>query len=1445
MNEEQLSWEIIDKYFKETPHNLVKHHIDSYNDFVKNGIKQNFREKNPIKIYKKQNPETKEFDYQCRLYFGGKDGNKVYYGRPMIYDDGDRSHYMYPNEARLRNMTYGMTVHYDVDAEFTILTDAGERIEKTITLEKIFLGRLPIMLQSDLCILGGLSRDVRFNMGECRNDPGGYFIIDGKEKLIISQEKFADNMLNISDKGTEEYTHSAEIRSVSEDVSKPIRKLSIRIMAGTSSLRGGNIVVNIPNVRKPVPLFILMRALGVISDKEIIQHCLLNIEENSHYLELFRTSIHDAGPIFTQEAAIEYIRHLTKTKTVATVMHILMDYLLPHIGELNFKDKALYIGYIVRRLLRVVKNEEKATDRDSFKTKRIQTTGNLLYELFREYWNLDTKEIYKKFDKEYYFHENVYQNTDFISLIEKFYTTAFQERTLEKGFRKAFKGSWGSQEHTHIDGVVQDLNRLSFNSALSLLRKVNLPIDSNAKVVGPRILHMTQWGITDPLDTPDGGSIGLNKHLAIMTHITNGESGYPYIKMLRELGMLYLAECNFDMLNRHTKAFVNGAWVGIISNPQELQERLRALRRNGAFSLYTSIRFDILRNEFHVNTDAGRPCRPLIHIQDNKINYYRPNIADLFKTGKYTYKQLVSGFMDDKSKIKRDMPLELLQETAGVIDYIDTMESDSVLIATEPRDFVAHPATHMELHPTTILGVMGNQIIFPENNPVSRNQFSCGQSKQGISLYHTNYQVRIDKMGVVLNDGQIPLVKSRYMKYINNEEHPYGVNAIVAISCYSGYNVEDAILINRGAIERGLFRMTYFSMYETREESSKVSGSMIDSKIMKIEGQNVFKKKPGYDYSQLDDNGLVTENTILSDKVVLIGRASNTTDTPDAYVDSSVTPKKGQLGYVDKAFMTDGEEGFRIAKVRVREERYPSIGDKFCSRCGQKGTIGLIIPESDMPFTADGTRPDLIINPHALPSRMTIGQLIESLMGKAGLLYGAHGDCTAFVNKGPKHAEYGEMLTNMGYHSSGNEVLYNGMTGEQMESDIFIGPSYYMRLKHMVKDKINYRTRGPRTALTRQTVQGRANDGGLRIGEMERDGVIAHGLNHFLNESHMVRGDEYYMAICNNTGTMAIYNEDRNLFLSPGADGPIKFTTAIDETMNIENVSRYGRSFSIIRIPYTFKLLMQELGTMNISMRIITEDNVDQLYNMSYSNTAQIHNSSENSVKTRVPLITDFKYPKSVDTPSPVRTPYSDESSPYSDESSAYSNESTPYTPERNVSLPPYPASIRPQEEGDAYEEIYKARHPEEFDEEGKWIYEEESPKRYQTPPGPPPPEAESPKRYETPPPPEAESPQLEEENITMDIKEPPQILTAVSKEPVLERAPPSPEFYIPSDIVDSPEKREAYLEMRRKEEEERKNNPVFTGGAEELSLLTDIAEDETGEQLENDNGEKKFIVGN
>ena len=440
---------------------------------------------------------------------------------------------------------------------------------------------------------------------------------------------------------------------------------------------------------------------------------------------------------------------------------------------------------------------------------------------------------------------------------------------------------------------------------------------------------------------------------------------------------------------------------------------------------------------------------------------------------------------------------------------------------------------------------------------------------------------------------------------MNNEENPCGENAIVAIMAWNGYNVEDSILFNEGSLKRGLFRTTYYGMYESREESSKVTKTQVDAHFANIEKENVIGLKPGYDYSHLDEYGLIKENTPLDDKTVIIGKVVTNLENPDTSIDASTFPKKGQLGFVDKAFITEGEEGFRIAKVRVRDERVPAIGDKFASRCGQKGTIGLVIPEADMPFTAEGIRPDIIINPHAIPSRMTIGQLVETLMGKACCIYGGFGDCTAFVNKGPKNKRFGQMLNTMGFHSSGNELLYNGQTGEQLQSEIFIGPTYYMRLKHMVKDKINYRAQGPRTVLTRQTVGGRANDGGLRIGEMERDGLIAHGVTKFLQESMLIRGDEYFMAVCNKSGTIAIYNESYNLFLSPFADGPIKFNGTLTDKMNIENVSKYGRSFSILRIPYAFKLLIQELQMMNIQMRLITEDNIDQLTNMSFSDNVE------------------------------------------------------------------------------------------------------------------------------------------------------------------------------------------------------------------------------------------------
>jgi DNA-directed RNA polymerase II subunit RPB2 len=1247
---ETIPWNIIDKLFSDNPNILVAHQLDSYNEFISNGISQIFKEHNPIVFQKEKNPQTDVYKHISRFYLGGKTGDKIYYGKPVIYDETgttSRVHYMYPNEARLRNMTYGVTIHYDVDVEFEQeLQEASEAVSastknftKTVTLPQILLGKFPIMVHSNLCMLSGLPKDVIYNMGEDKSDHGGYFIIDGKEKLIVSQEMFADNMLYTRVRSEDDkYSHSIEIRTVSEDTSKPERKLRVYMVAPTPRYTNNQIVVEIPNVKKPIPLFILMRALGIISDYDIIETCLLNMAENRDLIEFFRPSVHDANKIFTQRAAIEYIGVFIKGKSVVQAQNILMNFFLPQIGELNFQSKAFFLGYMVNKLVRLKAKIDIPIDRDSFKYKRIKIPGKMLHSLFNEYYAQQIKRIRTLLDFKYNYNYAVYQE-NFTDIVKE-YDDIFKDRIVEDGLRRAFKGNWGGSEFTKEAGIVQDLNRLSYNSAISHLRKVNLPLDDSAKVIKPRLLHGSQWCLMDPVDVPDSG---LQKHFAISTHVTNGCKGSDMIKWLINepgINLLSLEKYPKDFLYYQTKVFVNGSWVGVVSEPEDVVHKIKTCRRLSMIPIYISCSWDIQMREINIFTDGGRPCRPAYYYDPAKkmFAFQSKSILNLLKTRKFTWNHIVGGFgikkinhnsfftttdMTNIVKLYDELPenitFEKMMNRAAVVEYIDASEENNALFAFRPDDKVKPGSaqfTHSDIHPSLMFGVMGNLISFPENNQLPRNVFSCSQSKQAVSMYNTSFLQRFDKMGVVLNNGQIPLVKTRYLKYFNDEQNPYGQNAMVAIMSYNGYNVEDSILFNEGSIKRGLFRTSYYNMYETREESKQSSGDRIDTRVLNM---NDYQQKnaitnagrgEGYDYSNLDSNGLIIENTPVSEKSVLIGQVvSESKNAEGKVVDASIRPKKGQIGYVDKTYITEGSNPdipSRIAKVRIREDRAPNIGDKFASRCGQKGTVGLIIPEQDMPFTSDGIRPDLIINPHAFPSRMTIGQFVETIMAKACVIYGAFGDCTAFVNLGNKHETFGNMLLKENYSSNGTQILYNGTTGEQIESEIFIGPTYYMRLKHMVKDKINFRARGPNTNLTRQPVQGRANDGGLRIGEMERDGIIGHGAAHFLQESMLIRGDIYYMAICNKTGMTAIYNPDNDVFMSPMADGPIEFNDALTDNPKLVNITRFGRSFSIVQIPYSFKLLIQELQTMNCVMRIITEDNINQIESMSFSNNYKL-----------------------------------------------------------------------------------------------------------------------------------------------------------------------------------------------------------------------------------------------
>ena len=450
----------------------------------------------------------------------------------------------------------------------------------------------------------------------------------------------------------------------------------------------------------------------MLSDKEIIKICLLDLEKYENYIALFIPSIHDAGNIFNQEVALKYLATFTKGKTLAHVLEILMDYLLPHIGDNNFINKAFFLGHMVKEMLQVYKNDKLSTDRDSFKFKRVELAGTLIYDLFKEYYSLQQKHIFQKIDKEYYYKKGIYQN-DFIGLIENNYFEYFKERILETGFRKAFKGNWGAEEHTKRLEVVQDLNRLSYNSFLSHLRKLNLPLDSSAKIIGPRLLHSTQWGIIDPVDTPDGGNVGLHKHMSVGCTITSGYSSKPIIELLRSVFFMeLLTECTIEYIAQCTKVFVNGAWVGVVTTPVEVLELFKNYRRIGLIPIYTSISWSIKEDSIYIYSDSGRLTRPVFYVKNGVISYQTKFIYDKLVSRDYNFNELLIGFnplkilnkdkkelvinlnefiksnqvffhfkdIYDKSESLEDSLDELIQK-GGIIDFLDTTETESSLIA--------------------------------------------------------------------------------------------------------------------------------------------------------------------------------------------------------------------------------------------------------------------------------------------------------------------------------------------------------------------------------------------------------------------------------------------------------------------------------------------------------------------------------------------------------------------------------------------------------------------------------------------------------------------------------------------------------------------------------------------------------------------------------------------
>ena len=660
-------------------------------------------------------------------------------------------------------------------------------------------------------------------------------------------------------------------------------------------------------------------------------------------------------------------------------------------------------------------------------------------------------------------------------------------------------------------------------------------------------------------NTPEGQSIGVVKNLSYMTHVTISSNSMPIYEYIMP-HILDIGSLIPQQMYDKTKVFINGSWIGVSEDPLKLYNMLKDKKHRGIINIYVSIVFDYKRNEIRVCNDGGRISRPLLRIKNNNILVKKSMISDL-NAGILTWDDLLTNCKIDDA----------------IIEYVDPEEQSWSLIAVKPSDLTKTKGTeeilkytHCEIHPSTMFGILASCIPFPEHNQSPRNTYQSAQAKQAMGVYVTNYAERMDKTAYVLNYPARPMVDTRVMDMIHINKIPSGSNVVVAIMTHTGYNQEDSLLFNKGSIDRGLFQATIYHT-EKDEDKQKING---DEEIRCKPDSSKTKGMKFANYNKVNSKGLIPENTLVENRDVIISKVTpireNRNDHTKVikYEDQSKIYRTDEPTYVDKNYIERNGDGYNFAKVRLRAVRKPVIGDKFSSRSGQKGTIGNIIPEEDMPFTKSGLRPDLILNPHAIPSRMTIAQLKETLMGKVLIELGLFGDGTSFgdLDIGVVREE----LMKLGYQSTGNEVMYNGTTGEQIECDIFIGPVFYQRLKHMVNDKQHSRAIGPMVNLTRQPAEGRSRDGGLRFGEMERDATISHGASRFTRGRMYDASDKYQVYTCKKCGLIAAYNDQVQIHRCRTCDNRTEF--------------------AYVEIPYACKLLFQELITMNIAPRVITEN---------------------------------------------------------------------------------------------------------------------------------------------------------------------------------------------------------------------------------------------------------------